>query len=113
MAAVVKSLFGKHPEFIKIKSRKNLWELIQHLPSYGIGLKVSPSEWYRQGRTLNYYKIEKVSPAYKQVWAVRYRQGRKASLPYLIAPGKFKTWGFFHTPERIARIKKSLSLSKE
>ena len=87
---------------------------------------------YRQGRTLNYYKITQVSPAYKQVWAIRYRQGKKASEPYLIAPPSmvikdpslthadpisgrktaFKSWGIYHHPCKIQNIKNLLKINK-
>ncbi|KAJ3306458.1 hypothetical protein HDV03_005068 [Kappamyces sp. JEL0829] len=108
MASVVRMLYGPHPPFLALKSRKSLWNLIGHLPGYGVGRKVSPSQWYRQGRNLNYYQITQVSPPTKQVWGIRYRQGRPASPPYILAPGKFKTWGFFMDKHRVGALKGQL-----
>ena len=45
MASVVKEIFGHFPSFLKLNSKKSLWDVINHLPKYGIGTCVIPSKW--------------------------------------------------------------------
>ena len=106
MASVVRMLFGLHPPFLELKSKKSLFQTISHLPSYGISTKVQPTSFYQQGKTKNYYIVTKVFPISKHVYGVRIRNGRKMGGEMRICD-KFNNWGIFHDPKQIDRINKA------
>ena len=107
MATVVKKLFGLHPSFLELKSQKSLYETISHLPKYGVGQKVQPTNFFNLGKTKNYYIVTKVFPESRHCYGIRIKGGKKNSREIRICD-KFKQWGLFNDPLQITRINKAL-----
>ncbi|CAG8467780.1 18248_t:CDS:2 [Acaulospora morrowiae] len=49
------------PTIVDAKRGKNLFELINVYPEYGVGIKVVPDHWVKKGITKSYYEITRVS----------------------------------------------------
>jgi hypothetical protein len=60
MAAVIKALWGPHPAFLKISSKKTLPALVGHFPDHGTGSKVTLREWFNKGLHEHYYTLSSV-----------------------------------------------------
>ncbi|KAI8895317.1 hypothetical protein BC833DRAFT_651339 [Globomyces pollinis-pini] len=104
MATILKELYGLRLSYLKIKQQKSIFDLISHLPNYGRGTLVQPTDWFRDGRTLNYYKVTSVLAGKKKVMGIRYRNGIAGSSEHELTDGKFTRWGFYTHPDDIKRI---------
>ncbi|KAJ3275189.1 hypothetical protein HK104_003931 [Borealophlyctis nickersoniae] len=61
MATIIRELWGLQPSFLRsVKKRKNLWEVIEHLPNRGIGMLVTEKDWWEKGWTECHWKLTRV-----------------------------------------------------
>ncbi|CAG8589894.1 uncharacterized protein OCT59_021750 [Rhizophagus irregularis] len=69
MTSIAKKLLKKsgYPIIRDSNKPKNLFELLNVFPNYGVGLKVAPDHWVKKGILESYYEITKVAPKLKDI----------------------------------------------
>ncbi|KAJ3085017.1 hypothetical protein HK102_000395 [Quaeritorhiza haematococci] len=75
MATIVRELWGPHPNFLKIVSKKSLFELLAPRQADAVGTRVVPTHWHNRGLYDHYYTITDVKLKsdlrHGQAWGVR------------------------------------------
>ncbi|KAI9017233.1 hypothetical protein HDU85_007212 [Gaertneriomyces sp. JEL0708] len=111
MATILKQLYGHHPSFLKLSSKRSLFELIAHLPNSGKGLKVAPSEW--TGKSGCFWTIDEclVEDVTKGKITGRLtmnatRSGKSKEIPN----AHKKSWHFYAAPEETTRLEGKLGI---
>ncbi|KAJ3269645.1 hypothetical protein HDV01_001161 [Terramyces sp. JEL0728] len=105
MATVIKQLWGIHPPFLKLRTKKSLSQLIRHLPKQGVGYKVQPTEWFKKGKDA-YYQITKYEGT--NIYGIKVRNGLQEGNEGILQE-KFNNWAFYSTREFIETLKTKLS----
>ncbi|CAG8451958.1 5275_t:CDS:2 [Funneliformis mosseae] len=69
MTSIAKELLknSTYPIIKDSRKHKNLFELINVFPNYGVGLKVAPNHWIQKGIRESYFEITKVNPRMKNI----------------------------------------------
>ncbi|CAJ0768482.1 11039_t:CDS:2 [Entrophospora sp. SA101] len=83
MTSVAKKLIEKSkselPIYKDAKYNKNLIDLINVYPKYGIGLKVIPYKWIKKGNLNSYYEVSSVklkNVAHGRIFGIKYYKGK-------------------------------------
>ncbi|TPX44790.1 hypothetical protein SeMB42_g04208 [Synchytrium endobioticum] len=114
MATVLRQLYGHHPSFLKQKTVRNLLELCILLPNQGVGVNVTPADWYKSGWHDSYWTIASVelNPDWRSgtVWGIQTWKSKTSPTHQPIPRASVANWHLHQPPEMHRHLANKLGI---